>query len=81
MIRSKIGRQNNNSKSSLSLDTDDVPAAASVDKCSLDESSQRKSDLCRAMDGNIDKLDSLLDKAESAHYGMMEQRKEMNKFL
>lgn len=42
---------------------------------------QRKQDLNDAMDNNLDKLDSLIDKAERAHYAMEDQRKQMKKVL
>lgn len=45
------------------------------------ENGQRKSDLSRALDNHVDKLDSMLEKAENAHYSMAHQNKQMKKFL
>lgn len=43
--------------------------------------SQRKSDLSRALDNHVDKLDKMLEKAENAQISMAEQTKQMKKFL
>lgn len=43
--------------------------------------SQRKSDLSKALDNHVDKLDSMLEKADNAHYSMQHQRKQMQSFL
>lgn len=83
MLKARISRQNSNS----SLDTPEnvVVAQEGTKTMNVEEvgegMSQRKVDLCRGLDGNLDKLDSLLDKAETAHYNMTDQRKQMNKFL
>lgn len=41
----------------------------------------RKSDLAKALDNHVDKLDLLIEKAESCQYSMSEQNKQMKKFL
>lgn len=46
-----------------------------------DYSSERRSDLDRALDGNLSRLDSLISKAETAEISMHEQRKQMTSFL
>lgn len=43
--------------------------------------SQRKSDLAKALDRNSDKLDTMLEKADNAHYSMQYQRNQMQSFL
>lgn len=40
-----------------------------------------KSEVCSAVEGNIGKLDSLIDKADRAYFSMERQRKQMDKFL
>ncbi|XP_017777676.1 PREDICTED: uncharacterized protein LOC108563494 [Nicrophorus vespilloides] len=41
----------------------------------------RKSDLAKALDNHVDKLDTLLDKADNAQYSMQEQTKKMKRLL
>ncbi|KAI4454357.1 hypothetical protein MML48_9g00002403 [Holotrichia oblita] len=43
--------------------------------------SQRKSDLAKALDRNSDRLDTMLDKADNAHYSMQYQRSQMQSLL
>ncbi|KAG5899653.1 hypothetical protein JTB14_036025 [Gonioctena quinquepunctata] len=43
--------------------------------------SARKSDLAKALDRDLSRLDNMIEKAENAQYSMSHQRKEMNKFL
>lgn len=42
---------------------------------------QKKADLYDAVDNQMDKLDAMISKAETAHISMEQQRKQMNKFL
>lgn len=79
MLKAKIGRQNSNSSLNITENAEVAPqnATASPEM----SSSQRQSDLCMAMDGNLEKLDSLIDKAEMAQYNMHDQRKQMDRFL
>lgn len=41
----------------------------------------RKSQLAKALDNHVDKLDSMLEKAENAQYSMAHQNKQMKKLL
>lgn len=80
MLKARISRQNSNS--SLNASENVETTGMKEEEGEVGEGmSQRKVDLCRGLDGNLDKLDSLLDKAETAHYNMSDQRKQMNKFL
>lgn len=84
MLKAKIGRQGSNSSLNIpeNAEVTAVPQESDVvEKSGTPEMSQRKADMCRGVDGNLEKLDSLIDKAEMAHYSMMDQRKQMNKFL
>lgn len=42
---------------------------------------QRKTDLAKALDNSVDKLDSMIYKAENAQYSMAHQNKQMKSFL
>lgn len=79
MLKAKIGRQNSNSSLNITENVEIV--AEQPQKVAIEELSQRQEDLCRGIDGNLGKLDSLIDRAEMAHNSMYEQRKQMNKFL
>ncbi|GJQ79911.1 hypothetical protein Trydic_g18355 [Trypoxylus dichotomus] len=48
---------------------------------SIPPESQRRSDLSKALDNHVDRLDAMLDKADNAHYSMQHQRKQMQSFL
>lgn len=83
MLKAKIGRQNSNSSLNITENaeaTEVVPPQNATVSPEM-SSSQRRTDLCMAMDGNLEKLDSLIDKAEMAQYNMQDQRKQMEKFL
>ncbi|XP_023024815.2 uncharacterized protein [Leptinotarsa decemlineata] len=43
--------------------------------------SARKNDLAKALDKDLSRLDTMIEKAENAQYSMSHQRKQMNKFL
>lgn len=84
MLKAKIGGRRN---STASLDTQsengEISNSSSPQRQSQNsaEFTQRQTDLNRGIDGNLEKLDSLLDKAETAHYSMLDQRKRMEKML
>lgn len=85
----KYGGSNSsiNSQSSHTIEATGIPQATqdgpkmSSGNSESEHPSQRKSDLNRALDNNVDRLDSLIDKAENAHYSMENQRKQMQSFL
>lgn len=80
MIKAKIGRNDSSNSLNTEQNTTEIVNPSSEQQ-NLTELSERQKDLCRGVDGNLEKLDSLIDKAEMAHNSMLEQRKQMNKFL
>lgn len=83
MLKAKIGRRDSNSSINIPENVEVAAVSQEEEKSTREqpEMSQRKADLCRGLDGNLDKLDSLLNKAETAHYSMLDQRKQINQFL
>lgn len=84
MLRAKIGRQGSNSSLSIPENAEmpaDVATSQRDDAEIPEAETQRRADVCRGIDGNLEKLDALIDKAEKAHDSMQTQRKQMDKFL
>lgn len=54
------------------------------DKEAIEEgtsTNQRKTDLAKALDNHVDKLDAMLDSADNAYHSMSQQNKQMKRFL
>lgn len=81
MLKAKIGRQSSNSCENVAEAALEQQQSGGDEEAAAVAMPQRKADLCAGIDGNLEKLDSLIDKAETAHYTMLEQRKQMDKFL
>lgn len=60
--------------------SDDIVADAANDPAS-DGVQPKQLDLSQKMGSHLDKLDSLISKAENAQYSMQHQTKQMRKFL
>lgn len=93
-MKIKIGNAGSTESIVLNSKSKDAQEAAGVDNTNMENSpkmepksnverngDQRQSDLARALDNNVDKLDLLIEKAENCQYSMSHQNKEMKKFL
>lgn len=59
----------------------EISSPETTEKQLTTEHNMRKSDLARALDNSVDKLDAMIDKAENAQYSMQYQNKQMKAFL
>lgn len=63
-------------------DTDNIDETQSDrNKVGTSTTNQRKTDLTKALDNHVDKLDSMLESADDAYHSMSQQNKQMKKFL
>ncbi|KAF2900806.1 hypothetical protein ILUMI_05345 [Ignelater luminosus] len=94
LLRIKIGNAGSTESIVLNSNSKDTQEATGVDNTNMENSpkmepkpqnvehsDQRQSDLARALDNNVDRLDLLIEKAENCQYSMSQQNKQMKKFL
>lgn len=82
LFKSKVGNVSTNGPATS--ESNHQPAEGKnfeANEETLPQISDRKADLYNTMDGQVDKLDAMITKAENAHYSMEHQRKQMKKFL
>lgn len=59
----------------------DVMGTSSSSSITSTNRNTRKTDLTKALDNHVDKLDGMLDSADNAYHSMSQQNKQMKKFL
>lgn len=88
LLKIKIGQGTSSDASGSSEARNSVETAPEASaEAATEESTQngmateRKSDLARALDNHVDKIDDMIEKAENAQYSMAYQSKQMREFL
>lgn len=81
MLRFKLGASAPPVETTSSEETNKLVQTPSSPKNEICDGSPRKSDLAKALDKHVDKLDTLIESADNAHFSMSQQNKEIKRFL
>lgn len=84
-VGSLASGETSNGQEAGKSDEEEAANSAEIDDSNNEEiaspENQRKSDLSKALDNHVDKLDAMLESADNAYHSMTQQNKQMKKFL